>query len=72
MSLICLKKLQYTLRNNEMEFPTVKTVHFGKHSIQDTGPFIWSKLSSDFRTSTSLNSFKHNIRKVDLSGFTSN
>ena len=62
-----LKKIQYNLRNNDFELPRFGTVRFGRNSIKYMGPLIWSKLPRYLTMIETLNSFKRNIRKVDLS-----
>ena len=62
-----LKNTQYNLRNGDFELPRFETVRFGRNSIKYMGPFIWSKLPRYLRMIETLNSFKRNIRKVDLS-----
>ena len=43
---------------------------YGKHSLRYLGPFLWSKLDKKVRNSENLNTFKANIRKLDLVGLT--
>ena len=62
-----LKSTQYNLRNSDFELPRFETVRFGRNSIKYMGPLIWSKLPRHLRMIETLNSFKKNIRKVDLS-----
>ena len=58
---------RYSLRNNDFRIPRFDTVSYGKHTIRYLGPYIWSKLNVDLRSSPSINSFKMKIRKLDLS-----
>ena len=58
------KNTQYNLRNCDFELPRFETVRFGRNSIKNTGPLIWSKLPRHLRMIETLNSFKSNIRKV--------
>ena len=62
-----IKNTQYNLRNSDFELPRFETVRSGRNSIKYMGPLIWSKLPRHLRTIETLNSFKKNIRKVDLS-----
>ena len=66
------KTQRYSLRNSDFKIPRFETIRYGKHSIRYLGPFIWAKLNRNLRTASSLNSFKYNIRKVDLSGLLEN
>ena len=66
------KSQRYSLRNSDFNIPRFETVRYGKHSIRYLGPFIWAKLSTSLRTAPSLESFKSNIRKLDLSGLLEN
>ena len=51
------------------ELPRFETVRFGRNTIKYMGPLIWSKLPRHLRIRMieTLNSFKRNIRKADLS-----
>ena len=62
-----LKNTQYNLRNSDFELPRFEIVRFGRNSIKYMGPFLWSKLPRYLRMIETLNSFKGNVRKVDLS-----
>ena len=62
-----LKNTQYNLRNSDFELPRFETIKFGRNSIKYMGPLIWSKLPCHLRMIATLNSFKRNIRKVDIS-----
>ena len=64
-----LKNTQYNLQNGDFKLPRFKTVRFGRNSIKYMGPLIWSKLPRHLRIRMieTLNSFKRNIRKADLS-----
>ena len=62
-----LKNTQYNLRKCDFELPRFETVRFGRTSIKYMGPLIWSKLLRHLRMIETLNSFKRNIGKVDLS-----
>ena len=64
-----LKHTQYNLWNSDFKLPRFETVRVGRNSIKFMGPLIWSKLPRHLRMIESLNSFKRNIRKVDLSTF---
>ena len=69
------KDTRYLLRNSDFELPRFNTVCYGKHSVVSVrylGPFLWSKLSTEMRDLPSLNSFKNNIRKQNLSGLIDN
>ena len=60
------KNSQYCLRNWDFEIPRFNTTGYGKHTIRYQGPYIWSKLSKELRTSPTLAMFKTRIRKLDL------
>ena len=62
-----LKNTQYNLRKCDFELPRFETVRFGRNSVKYMGPLIWSKLLRHLRMIETLNSFKKNIGKVDLS-----
>ena len=62
-----LKNTQYNLRNSDFKLPRFETVRFGRNTIKYMGLLIWSKLPRHLRMIETLNSFKRNIRKVDLS-----
>ena len=62
-----LKNIQYNLRNSDFELPRFETVRFGRNSIKYMGPLNFSKLPRHLRMIETLNSFKRNVRKVDLS-----
>ena len=49
--------------------PTNNTVNNGKHSIRYLGPYLWRKLPGNVRTQCDLNSFKRQIKKLDLESF---
>ena len=54
----------YQLRNsNELYSRNPKTVRYGTETISFLAPKIWSNVSTDIKNSTSLGSFKTNIRK---------
>ena len=65
------KDNRYLLRNSDFEIPCFYSVRHGKHSVRYLGQFLWSKLSSKTRDLPTLNSFRNNIRKQDLTGFIS-
>ena len=62
-----IKNTQYKLRNSDFELPRFETVRFGRNSIKYMGPLNFSKLPRHLRMIEILNSFKRNVRKVDLS-----
>ena len=62
-----LKNTQCYLWNSDFELPRFETVRFGRNSMKYMGPLIWSKLPRHLRMIETLNSFKRNIRKDDLS-----
>lgn len=67
LELFCHSRDNYNLRNSDFFLPRVKTTTYGKHSLRFFGPYLWTKLQSSIRNSTSLSSFKNTIRKMDLS-----
>ena len=67
-----IKNCQYCLRNWVFKIPRFNTTGYGKHTIRYQGPYVWSKLSKELRTSPTLASFKTRIRKIDLSDLIDN
>ena len=59
----------YSLRNADCDIPRYSTVRYGKHSIRYLGPYLWSRLFSSDRQRPSLNNFRRNIRKKELTSF---
>ena len=45
------------------------TVNNGKQAIRYLGPYLWRKLPGNVRTQCDLNSFKRQIKKLDLESF---
>ena len=62
-----LNNTQYNLRKCDFELLRFETVRFGRNSMKYMVPLIWSKLPRHLRMIETLNSFKRNIGKVDLS-----
>ena len=56
----------YNLRNSDFRCPRFTGIKYGRHSLRYFGPYLWAKLTPDIRISTILQSFKNNIRKLDL------
>ena len=56
----------YNLRNSEFFIPRFNTVTYGKHSLRYLGPLIWSKLDKTLRNAETFESFKKQIRSLDL------
>ena len=57
----------YNLRNSDdFSIPRINTTTYGKHSIGYIGPVIWSKLSRHNKNSESIDSFKRQVRKMDI------
>ena len=65
-SLFKIPQSKYTLRNNDYVIPRFNTVTFGKHSLRYMGPKIWTTVPRNIRESTTISSFKCNIRRIDL------
>ena len=59
----------YSLRNTDFDIPRYSTVRYRKHMIRYLGPYLWSRLSSSDRQRPSLDNFRRNIRKKDLTSF---
>ena len=57
----------YNLRVSEFAIPGFKAKKYGKHSLTYLGPKLWNGLQSKIRSQPSMGSFKHRIRKCDLS-----
>ena len=62
-------KTNYNLRTSDFVTPRYNTVTYGKHSIRYLGPYLWRKLPGKVRTQCDLNSFKRQIKKMDLESF---
>ena len=60
------KNKVYSLRNPDFDIPRYPTVRYGKHSIRYLGPYLWPRLSPSDRQQPSLDSFRRNIRKKDM------
>ena len=59
---------RYSFRNSDFAIPRFNTVTYEKHSLRYLGPFLWSKLDKNVRNLETLNTFKTQIRKLDLVG----
>ena len=57
----------YSLRQSDFSTPSFNTVTYGKHSLRYLGPKLWGKLSPDIRSAKTLNIFRKQIRKYDIS-----
>ena len=57
----------YFLRQSDFSTPSFNTVTYGKHSLRYLGPKLWGKLSPDVRSAKTLNIFRKQIRKYDIS-----
>ena len=56
-----LSQSNYDLRSKEniaLEYSTIHTQFFGKHSLRSLAPRIWNDLPADCRKAVSLNNFK--------------
>ena len=62
-----LKNTEYNLRNSDSELPRFETIRVGRNSIKFMGPLMHLVKVAKTLKNDSLNSFKRNIRKVDLS-----
>ena len=63
------KNSQYCLRNWDFEIPRFNTTGYGKHTIRYQGPYIWSKLSKELRTSPTLARLRQRVSsKTAISG----
>ena len=62
----------FSLRNSDFDIPTFNTINYGKHSLRYQGPYIWSKLCNKLKDSLDIESFKKNIRKIDLTSLLNN
>ncbi len=54
---------QHDLRNADFTIPRFNTVKYGKHSLRYLGPFLWSKLNKEERTSQSIDNFAIALEK---------
>ena len=74
----CLSRLfetknpQCCLGNWDFEIARFNTTSYGKHTVRYQGPYIWSKLRKELRTSPTIAIFKTRIRKIDLSDLIDN
>ena len=66
-NLFSLKSSTYNLRGADFHIPRFNTVTFGKHSLRYIGPLLWNRLSTNIKTSPSLQSFKKQICLTNLS-----
>ena len=66
-NLFSLKSSTYNLRGAEFHIPRFNTVTYGKHSLRYIGPLLWNRLSTNIKTSPSLQSFKKQICLTNLS-----
>ena len=57
----------YFLRQSDFSTASFNTVTYGKHSLRYLGPKLWGKLSPDVRSAKTLNIFRKQIRKYDIS-----
>ena len=69
---IKLRTLNTASEKCDFEIPCFNTTGYGKHTIRYQGPYIWSKLSKESRTSQTLTTFKMRIRKIDISDLIDN
>ena len=60
-NLFSLKSSTYNLRGADFHIPRFNTVTYGKHSLRYIGPLLWNRLSTNIKTSPSLQSFKKQI-----------
>ena len=56
----------YSLRQSDLSISRYNSVTYGKHSLRNLGPKLWSKLSPDVRSINTLNSFKNKIYSCDM------
>ena len=59
---------RYSFRNSDFIILRFNNVTYGKHRLRYLGPFLWSKLDKNVRNLETLNTFKTQIRKLDLVG----
>ena len=57
----------YNLRS-DFPIPSYNTVKYGRHSIRYLGPHIWGKISQEFRSKTSLQEFRREVRALNVLG----
>ena len=63
------KNKVYSLRNVDFDVPRYSTVRYRKHSIRYLGPYLWSRLSPSDRQQPSLDNFRRNIRKKNMTSY---
>ena len=67
-NLFSLKSSTYHLpRGADFHIPRFNTVSYGKHSLKYIGPMLWNRLSTNLKNLPSLQSFKKQIRLINLS-----
>ena len=49
---------------SEFQISRSRTVHVGHGSLRNLGPLIWNIAPSDLKNSSTLNSFRENIKKM--------
>ena len=62
----------HSLRNSDFRIARFNTVTYGKHSVRQLGPLIYSKLTNKERGIPNLNAFKKAIKRKDLTAFEKN
>ena len=64
-----IMETNYNLRISDFVILRCNTVTYGKRSVRYLGPYLWCKLPGNVRTHCDLNSFKRQIKKLDLESF---
>ena len=61
--LFTVNRRNYNLRGADLILPGFRAIRFGERSLRCYGPFLWSKVSSTLRNSSTLVSLKNKIYK---------
>ena len=65
--LFLMNSTGYNFGGADFHMPRFHSVTYGKRSLRYIGPKLWNSLSSNLRNLPSLQSFKRQIRLVNLS-----
>ena len=66
VDIFSVKSSKYHLRNKDFHLPRFNSVRYGKHFLRYFGLYIWSRLDSKIKDKPTLQSFKSNIRRINL------
>ena len=66
VDIFSVKSSKYHLGNMDFHLPRFNSAHYGKHSIQYFGPYVWSRLDSKIKDKPTLQSFKSSIWRINV------